>query len=299
LQATPKAREALAHFFDEMFRLRDVPGLSKDDTLYPFFNATLAGAMREETQRLLTEIVWDKNVDFRSAFDADYTFVNKDLATLYGLPNPPQSGWARVTLPAETGRGGVLGQASFLSLMAHTTTTSPTFRGKFVREHLLCQPLAAPPPNVDTNLPDPKPGEPPKTMRDKLREHVSNPQCSGCHQMMDPIGLGLENFDAVGRYRTTENGAPVDAVSEFDTRGRFTGPKQLGQLLKGDERMLKCLVRSVFRMGAGHVDTAGEQPALKRLDAAFAADNYRLQGLLLEVVASDAFRYAALGEVRP
>ncbi|QRK06843.1 DUF1592 domain-containing protein [Archangium violaceum] len=298
LLALPTARTALAHFFDELLQLRELSTLSKDATTFPFFTPSLAASMREETQRLLEDIVWEREGDFRDAFDSGYTFVDKQLAALYGISGAPATGFARVTLPAEEGRGGLLGHASFLSLLAHTTTTSPTLRGRFIRERLLCEPIAAPPTNIPP-LPAQNPGEPPRTMRQRLQQHVSNPSCAGCHDKMDPLGLGLENFDAVGRYRTNDNDAPIDPVSTFDRSGTFSGPRQLGGLLRADDRVLRCLVRNLFRMASGHVDEAGEQVSLNQLDEAFATSGYRMKELLVELVASDAFRYARSQEVQP
>jgi hypothetical protein len=298
LLSRPEAREALAHFFDEYLRLREMPGKAKDSTLFPFFTPELASGMREETQRFLTDVVWERNGDFREVFDADYTFVNKDLATLYGLAAVPASGFTRVTLPPETGRGGLLGQASLLSLLSYPSTTSPTQRGKFVRERLLCQPISAPPSGVVPSFPEPKPGEAPKTMREKLVEHQNNPSCSGCHRLMDPIGLGLENFDPVGRFRDSDHGAPIDPVSTFDQFGTFQNPRQLGRFLRQHERTVPCFVRNLFRMATGHVEGVGETAPLVALDAAFAANGYRVRELLMEIVSSDAFRYASPQEVQ-
>jgi hypothetical protein len=298
LVSRPEAREALSHFFDEYLRLREMPGRSKDSTLFPFFTPELASGMREETQRFLTDLVWERNADFRDAFDADYTFVNTELATLYGLAGVPAAGFTRVTLPPETGRGGLLGQASLLSLLSYQSTTSPTQRGKFVRERLLCQPIAAPPSGVVPSFPEPRPGEAPKTMREKLVEHQQNPSCSGCHRLMDPIGLGLENFDPVGRFRDSDRGALIDPVSTFDQFGTFRNPRELGRLLRQHERTVPCFVRNLFRMATGHVEVEGETAPLVALDVAFAASGYHLRDLLVDIASSDAFRYASAQEVQ-
>ncbi|MBN1209689.1 MAG: DUF1592 domain-containing protein [Myxococcaceae bacterium] len=298
LVARPEARDALAHFFDEFLRLRELPTLAKNATLFPSFTPTLASGMREETQRFLADLVWDQNGDFRDAFDADYTFVNQELASFYGLAGAPRTGFARLPLPPESGRGGLLSQASLLSLLSYQSTTSPTQRGKFVRERLLCQPIAAPPNNVIPSFPEPQPGEAPKTMREKLVEHQTNPSCSGCHLMMDPIGLGLENYDPVGRFRVTDNGATIDPVSSFDQLGTFQTPRQLGQLLRQHERTIPCLVRNLFRAATGHVEVEGETAPLLAMESAFTASGYRMRELLVEIASSDAFRFASPQEVQ-
>ncbi len=284
------SREAIARIFDELLQLRELPQLAKDPIAFPSFNPVLAAAMREETQLLLASLIWDEGGDFRRLFDADYTFVNRDLARLYGLGQVSPNGFARVALPEDGRRGGFLGQASFLSLMAHPATSSPTLRGKFVREKLLCQTIPPPPPNVDTNLPNTEG----MTTRQRLLAHRLNPSCAGCHVLMDDIGLGLENFDAIGGYRTTESGQPIDASSTLDELGTFAGARELGALLRGNRRTTECLVHNLFRAATGHVETLGESAPLNEVHARFAGSGFRLQELLVEIAASDAFRFGAV-----
>ncbi len=311
LLSLPEARAALDRFFDEALELREVTHVVKDPARFPEFSGALAQSMREETRRVLGHVVWERDSDFREVFDAPWTFVNADLAALYGVADAaaaagagagPSGAFVKVALPPSgttARRGGILGHAGFLSLMAHPRDTSPTLRGKFIRERLLCKTIPAPPDDIDATLP-PTAGEGPKTMREKLAIHRENPSCAGCHALMDDVGLGLENFDAIGRYRETDEGLAIDAQSHFDDRGAFAGPRALGSLLKEDERVLSCLVRNAFRMATGHVDTTGETAPLHRAERAFAESGYRLQALLVELVASDAFRYGALNpEVTP
>jgi PAS domain-containing protein len=295
LLARPEARAALDSFYAELLRLRDLDSVVKDANAFPQFSPKLAQAMREETLHLIDDIVWDQNSDYRDVLDADYTFVNGDLAALYGLPAPEGDGsdFIKVQLPEDQKRGGLLGQASFLSLFSHTSLSSPTLRGKFVRERLLCQAIPAPPANVNTVLPsDPNA----KTARQKLEVHQTAPGCKSCHVAMDLIGFGLENYDAVGAFRTTENGETIDAKSEIAGMGSFDGARQLGGLLREQPEVTSCVVRNIFRSATGHIDTSGESPALKELDASFADSGYRMQDLLVELVASDAFRLVGVVE---
>jgi len=286
----PGSREAMAHFFDELFQLRDLSQMSKDPVAFPSFGPALASAMRDETQHLLDSLVWDQDGDFRRFFDADYTFVNQDLAALYGVAVPPMcGGFARVTLPADSLRGGFLGQAAFLALMAHPATSSPTLRGKFIREKLLCQNIPPPPPNVDTNLPNTEG----MTTRQKLLAHRQNPSCASCHVLMDDIGLGLENFDAIGQFRTTDSGQPIDASSALDDLGSFTGARELGALLAAQPQLTECLTRNLFRAATGHVDTLGESAPLNQVHASFAASGFSFKNALVETAASEAFRFGA------
>jgi len=285
----PGAREAMARFFDELLQLRELPQLSKDPVAFPSFGPALAAVMREETQLLLESLIWTEGADFRDLFNANYTFVNGDLAALYDLPEVRQNGFARVVLPEGSRRGGFLGQASFLSLMAHPASSSPTLRGKFVREKLLCQNIPPPPPNVDTTLPLSEG----LTTRQRLLAHRQNPSCASCHALMDDIGLGLENFDALGRFRSTESGQPIDAASALDDLGSFTGAGELGTLMRGERRTTECLVRNLFRAAAGHVDTLGESGPLNEVHTKFAASGFRFKDVLVEIAASDAFRFGA------
>jgi hypothetical protein len=279
----------LSRFFDEMLQLRDIAQMAKDPRTYPTYSAALGSAMREETQRLLQSVIWDQDSDFRQVFDADYTFVNASLAALYGLQGAPASGFGRASLPADGRRAGILGHAAFLSLMAHPNGSSPTFRGKFVREKLLCQTIPAPPPDVDTSLPITSG----LTARERLLAHRQNPSCAGCHALMDDIGLGLENFDGIGRYRTTEDGLPIDASATLDTLGGFAGARELGGLLRREERVTACFARNLLRAATGHVDTEGESTPIQKIHDGFASSRYRVKQLLVEIAGSDPFRYAA------
>lgn len=286
LLGTPAAREALRGFYDEFLRLRDLPKLVKDGEFYPQFSPSLAQAMQEETLALIDDVVWERNADYRDVLDADYTFVNAELAAFYGLPTPEEEGFSRVVLPPEQKRGGIFGHAGFLSLFAHATSTSPTLRGRFVRERMLCQSIPAPPNNVVTELPSDAEA---KTMRDKLAAHQKDPSCSGCHKLMDNIGFGLENYDGIGVFRTMENGVTIDTKSDVDGVV-FDGAKELGSALRNDDDVSMCVVRNIFRFATGHVETKGEKVAMEALGQAFADSGYKLQDLLVEVVASDAFR---------
>lgn len=294
----PTAKIAVASFFDEMLELKHLDKVAKDAATYPVFNAALAHAMREETQLFIENLVFEQQGDFRTFFDADYSYVNKDLALLYGITDQPASGYARRLLPADHKRGGFFGQAAFLALQSHPRLTSPTYRGKFVRERLLCQQIPAPPDDVDTSAIANADPTRPQTMRERLAEHQINSSCSGCHTLMDNIGLGLEKFDAIGRHRELDNGLPIDATSTISGLGSFNGPKELGALLKNDKRVLSCLTRNVFRAATGHVELATEEQPIRDATAAFEASGYNLKALMVELAMSDAFRYGAK-EVAP
>ena len=206
LLASPRAHDATQSFFGELLQLADLDDLPQLPTVYPQMSATLGASMRSETLRVLDDVTMSGDNDFRQLFDTRTTYVNGELAKLYGLPGSRRHGSGQDDAARSSGRSGLLGQASFLALNAHADSSSPTRRGKFIREVLLCQSIPPAPPNVDTKFPVDTAGGAQRTMRQKLEVHRQVATCATCHTMMDPVGLGLENFDGIGAYRTTEAG---------------------------------------------------------------------------------------------
>jgi hypothetical protein len=284
LLETPRARAAAAFFFDELLELRGLSHLAKDSARFPGFDVALGASMAEETHRTLLAAAFDEAGDFRDVFTTTRTFVDAPLARHYGLG--PVAGWTRVD--AAPGRAGILTQAGFLSLMSHPSANSPTHRGRFIREKLMCQTIPAPPPNVSTTLPPTAPGTR-RTLRQRLAVHMAAPACSGCHTLMDPPGFAFEGFDAVGQRQSTDDGLPVDTSGDLDG-ATFSDAAGLMATLHDDPRVTRCLTRTLFRHATGHVDLASEARPLKAAHDAFAAAGFRYQSLLLELVTSEAFR---------
>lgn len=286
--ASEQAPRALGEFFSEYLRLRELPQLPKDPDVFPEFTPVLAASMRQETLALIEDIAWTQDGDFTQIFDAPYTFVDAELAALYQLPDPASYGdqMTEVTLPAEQMRGGIFGHAGLMASLGHIASTSPTLRGKFVRENIMCTSVPPPPPGVVTDLPDTSEAV---TMRERLEAHMEDPTCAGCHAFIDPIGFGLENYDAIGRYRTLDNGQQIDASAEIDGEP-FEGAAQLGALVRADDRATGCIVRGLFRHSTGHIEVEGEEDELQALEATFADEGYRMQALLVELVASPLLR---------
>jgi hypothetical protein len=288
LLASPRGTEVVRSFFYELMRLDGLDDLEQSPVNFPRATRTIGPAMREETLRLLEEIALSPDGDYRRALDAPFTFVNRELGQLYGL-TVAGSDFVRTALPDDGLRLGLLGQASFLASNAHEATTSPTRRGKFVREVLLCHEIPAPPPDVDASLPDDKPGDAPRTMRERLAGHNAA-GCNACHSRMDPLGLAFENFDALGAFRTRDAGKPIDASGELDGR-TFAGPRELASLLREHPDVDRCLVRNLYRYALGHLETAGEEVLIEQISAGMTGN--RLRAALLGIVASDGFRLAA------
>lgn len=287
----PRARTAMMAFHQQWLDLADLDSLARDPMKYPEAKAGFGASMRGEIERLLDDVTLDDR-DFRDLFDRRTTWVDANLAAIYKLDVKPAPGvYERVVLPTDGPRAGLLTTAGFLAVNAHPEVTSPTRRGKFVRERLLCESVPPPPPDVATDFEEEKPTDTPKTMREKLTRHRTDPKCAGCHKMVDPIGLGFEDFDSMGIHRTKEGDKPVDANGDLDGQS-FFGGKALGKLLREDPRISACVARQLFRYATGRLEILSEEPAMVGLAKSFAQSGHRFRSLVHALVKSDAFRYA-------
>ena len=180
-----------------------------------------------------------------------------------------------------------MGQASFLALQSHATSTSATLRGLFVRSRLLCQSIPAPPADVETSIPEADATSP--TLRERIQSHLSDENCAVCHQLTDLIGLGFENFDGIGRWRTQENGATIDASGELDGH-TFDNAWELAQKVSDNQNFSKCMTKQLLQYTSGHVLQDAEREHLDWLHNQFANEQYSFQSLLIEMITSDWFR---------
>jgi hypothetical protein len=293
--ASPRLVTGMRAFFDDMLGLDDFATLAKDPYIYPGFTGVTATDAREQTLRTITDHLITKDLDYRDLFTTRETFISPALAVIYGLPAPPE--WAPYEFPEGSARTGLLTQIAFLAGHAHPGRSSPTLRGKALRELLLCEHVPRPPPNVDfSKVENPDPSL--KTMRQRLTAHRSNPVCAGCHRITDPIGLSLENFDGAGQYRATEHGAPIDASGTLDGRD-FSSPAGLGQALHDDPALSTCLVQRVYAYGVGHSLHPEDKPLLDYFTARFKDEGYRLPDLLRSIALSDAFSAVATAASAP
>jgi hypothetical protein len=288
LLASPRAQEGIATFHSERFSLEGLTELVKDQNEFPQATPALGLAMQQEVQELVRYFVFEQRSDYRQLLTTRDTFVNSDLAQLYGLPGAGAS-FTRVSFPADSARSGLLTSAAFLASNAGAIESSPTKRGKFVRETILCQTIPLPPPNVVTILP-PDPTK--RTMREKLAAHAVEQTCATCHSMMDPIGLAFEHFDALGVYRETDDGAPLDVSGNLDGVA-FSDARGLTELIAASPQAATCVVRNLYRYATAHVETSGEEPAITKLSEAFAASGYSFQELVKALVVTPELRYAA------
>lgn len=292
LLADPRAREAVARFHVLWLGLSHIEELSKDAAVYPEYDDALRPLWKEEATRFLDHVVFDGTGTVAEMMTASYSFMNADLAAFYGVSDGPTgSAFERVTLPANE-RAGLLTLPAVLATYAKQNQSSPVHRGKFVRERLLCQTLQPPPNNIKIEAPEVDPNA---TTREQFAEHSDNPACAGCHLKMDPIGFGLEAYDALGRYRETDHGLPVDASGEItdtlDIDGPFDGAPELAERLGRSAEVRQCVATQWFRFGYGRVEKEADACSMKTVQEAFAASGYDVRELLVALTQTPAFRY--------
>ncbi len=295
----PRTRRAVRAFFAQYLdlpRLGDVH--ERDLERHPLFTPTLVVAMRTEMELVVDDVVFTRDADIRELFRTRRTFVNDELATLYDLDveGVTPITFVPVELPEDGPRAGILTLGAFLTMNAHPTETSPTLRGKYVRERLLCDLVPPPPPGVVTDIPDPM--GTPRTLRERLEQHRVRPDCAACHAVIDPPGYLFEGFDSLGAVRETDHGIPVDTSGALDDVPLANG-RELGELLSTDARVSVCITRQLFRHVNGRLERPGEEAAIRSLARDFLAGGSRFQDLLLSFVTSESFRHAAPPDEMP
>jgi hypothetical protein len=288
----PRAVDGARNIFSDLFRLYNLEDLSKDTTIFPFWTSDVKSAAREETLRVIGTWIFEDEGDYRKLFTSTRTFVDRRLAALYGIPAPLPDGFGEVTLDWDQGRRGLLGHISLLALNSHPVSTSVTRRGQFVREVLLCQSIPPPPSGVDTSIP--AADENARTMRERVQRHLEDPACASCHQLTDPVGLGLENFDGIGLWRDTENDAEIDPSGDIDGV-QYDNAWGLGATLSKHERLPACLVESLYRFSQGRSVVTGEGDLLDWHASGFEEAGFSVKFLLRDLALSPAFRQ--VGEV--
>jgi hypothetical protein len=266
-----------------------VLALKKGEGAEKVFSQKVREAMKEETEALFRHVLREK-LPAEELLSANYTFANQTLAAFYGLPALKGAEMRKVPLPPESNRQGLLGHGSFLLVTSNPTRTSPVKRGLFVLENLLGAPTPPPPPDIP-----PLEGAKHKanmSMRELMVAHRADPLCASCHKRMDPIGLALENFNAVGLYRDQEGGAPIDSAGQLVTGETFSNTKELIQILvtarKND--FYRCLTEKLLTYALGRGLEAGDIPHVNRVMEAVKSEEGRLNALVLAVTESVPFQ---------
>jgi hypothetical protein len=288
--ASPKSKALADSFAGQWLRVRDLYTTAQPDPgRFPNYTPALRDAMYNETIDFFSDVL-HQNSSLLTLLNANYTYLNEDLARLYGIEGVKGPEMRRVEL-ADKRRGGILSMASVLTLTSYPQRTSPVLRGKWVLEEILGAPTPPPPPNAGGLSANDAP-EAGLTFRQRLEKHREKPQCASCHSRMDPIGFGLENFDGIGRWRDEIGGKPVDSSGILATGEKFSGPAELKQhVLMQKEEFVRNLTEKMLAYALGRGLEPYDIPTVRKITVAVAKDNYRSGTLLREIVKSYPFQY--------
>jgi hypothetical protein len=286
--ADPRSRSLATNFAGQWLYLRNLDSIIPDMRLFPDFDDNLRQALRQETELLFENVLRDDR-SVLEFLNADYTYLNERLARHYGIPHVYGTRFRRVAVDDESHRGGLLGHGSILTVSSYATRTSPVIRGHWILKNFVGMPPPPPPPNVPA-LED-NTVSALLSVRERLKQHRANEACASCHDMMDPVGFALENFDAVGRWRTMEAGQPIDATGGLPDGSEFTGVEGLERaLLARPELFVRTLTEKLMTFALGRGVEYSDAPAVRKILRESRGDNYRFSSLVLGIVTSTPFQ---------
>jgi hypothetical protein len=286
--ADQRSRSLASNFAGQWLYLRNLESINPDMRQFPDFDDNLRQALRQETELFFESIVREDRTVL-DLIQADYTYLNERLAKHYGIPHVYGSRFRRVSLGAGSQRGGLLRHGSILAVTSYATRTSPVIRGQWVLKNLVGTPPPPPPPDVP-ELEDNTVSST-LSMRELLDQHRANPACASCHDLMDPVGFALENFDAVGRWRGTEAGQPIDASGGLPDGSEFVGASGLERaLLDRPELLVRTLTEKLMTFALGRGVEYYDAPAIRKIVATARDDDYRFSQLILGIVRSTSFQ---------
>lgn len=289
----PRVAQRSTDFHERWLQLASLAGATKDAELYPFYDDHLVASMREETRRFISEVTIEESGGIVELLTAPYGFVDARLNAIYGLDGNFGDAFTRVDYPESSPRGGLLTQAAFLSgHSSSATTTSPILRGTFVLGRLTCIDIPEPPANAVSQTPPP-PSQPPVTTRDLFTWKTSLDECSGCHKLINPVGFAFEEFDTVGRHRTEENGAAVDASGRLSVSQTLTfdGAKDLSAQLATLTETTACYAKNWLEYAYGRPATGADKATLADLQQSLSAPGFGSKQTLLRLARSAAFTH--------
>ena len=289
--ADPRAESLVTNFAAQWLDVRDVPSITPDPVLFPGFNPDLAQAFVKELNSFLSSVLLEDH-SVLDLLDADYSFLNERLALHYGIGSVRGDAFRRVKLEDEN-RWGLFGKGAILMVTSYPNRTAPVLRGAWVLESITGTPPASPPANVPA-FPENQEGEEPHTVRERLEKHRANPTCKGCHGIMDPLGFALENFDAVGAWRTKdqETGTPIDSSGRLADGTAVQGPVGLREaLLKNPDQFVQTLTEKLMTFALGRGVEYYDMPAVRKIVRGAARDDYRFSAILTGIVTSEPFLF--------
>ncbi len=291
--ADDKAKPAIRNFHRQWLKLVQLQTVSKDTTVYPAYSDSLRPLWKEEVERFIEYVVLEDDGKLSTLLTAPYSFLNSDLAAFYGEdvvgPVPAGAAFEKVSMDP-TRHAGLITQGALMAVHAEGNQSSPVFRGKFVREQLLCQTLPLPPANLVIEPPE---LDPSKTTREQYEEIGAKPECASCHALMNPLGFGFENFDGIGLWRETQNGKPIDPTGEITATesldGPFNGPVDLASKLAQSPEVASCVASQWFRFAYNRTVTAEDSCNLDLVNQAFAASGYDIKELIVALTQTETF----------
>mgnify|MGYP001183649404 CR=1 FL=1 len=277
---SPRFEGGVRAFFTDMLLFEKFDEMAKDPVVYPYFNQDVAQALPEQMLRTITDHLLTREGDYRGLFTTRRTWINRPLGAVYQVPVGNSRDWVPIEFAADSDRAGLLGQAGFLALYSHSGRSSPTLRGKAIRELLMCQPVPNPPGNVNFTAVQDTANKAMPTARVRLDAHSTDPVCAGCHKITDPIGLSLERFDGIGAFRASENDAPIDNAGGMDG-ATFTGGDGLGKTLAESADTTMCVASRALEYATGR--PAENADTVEALLGRFESGGYRIRQLFLDV----------------
>jgi hypothetical protein len=290
----PRSKTLVSNFAGQWLFLRNMRLVQPDVETFTDFDENLREAFQTETELFIGSTLRED----RSVLDllnADYTFLNERLARHYQIPNVYGSHFRRVTLSDEA-RKGLLGQGSILTVTSYANRTSPTLRGKWVLENILGAPPPPPPPNIPSLRPRDDSGKV-LSLREQMAQHRTNPVCATCHARMDPIGFALDNFNAIGKWRTTDAGAVIDASGTLPDGAQFNGPAELRKiLLRRPEEFVTTVTEKLLTYGLGRGVEYYDIPAVRKIVREAAPGQYRWSSLIVGIAKSTPFQMRRVEE---
>ena len=291
LLGSARLADGVRALFADMLGFSDFEAVSKDPSFFPRYTPNIKEEAQEQTLRTIVDHIVNRHADYRDLFTTPHTFLTADLAALYDVPlvdttdNGQPQRWLPYSYPAGDARAGLLSEASFTTLWSPSGRTSPTVRGKALRQNILCEKVPPPPGNVSFKFVEDTSNPQFKTTRDRLIAHRTEPMCAGCHKLTDPLGLALENFDSAGEFRTMENGVRIDASGELSGK-QFVGAQGLAQAVHDDPATVGCIAQRAFAFETGYLPPKGD-PRWQQIQQQFADSHYNVVELLRSIALSD------------
>jgi len=285
---SPRLASGVRAFFTDMLGFDGFAALQKDPQIYPKYGSAVAVDAQEQTLRTLADVLVTQNGDYRDIFTTRRTYLTRLLGSVYAVPVKVSTGWEAHDYPEGDPRAGILTEVSFVSLHSHPGRSSPTIRGKALREIFLCQKVPDPPGNVNFALVQDTKNPAFHTARARLGAHINQPTCAGCHKIMDPVGLAMENFDSAGGFRSTENDSPIETAGEIDGT-KFSDVNGFKKAIHDHPAVPTCLVNRIYSFGTGRPATKDEAEWLNYQVKQFAASGYKVPELMRRIAGSKAF----------